>query len=463
MLLIPGSKKAQGTPLPKLQLSIIMLIQICEPLASQSISPYINQLVSELEITGGDEKKQSLFFLAEALTVLQWSRASDRIGRKPILLIGLFGVGISILCFGLSRTFWTLVVSRCLCGLLNGNLGVMKSVMGDLTDRTNRAEGFAYLPSPLIGGSLARPNDHFPILFSGTFWKNGSLEESVASGFRRRWRHRASKRGKSTYKLDGPLPLRKLLIFPVVISVSNYVALAFLDITLLSLLPLFLAMPIEFGGLGLSPPKIGVIMSAYGLASGLLQVFLFARLVRHFGEKRVFINGMISCLPVFGLFPIMSMIAQRSGLTFVIWILVGCVLALGALLDTSYGAIFMLVTASAPKSSRGTVNGLSQTSVALARAIGPAMSTSLFSLSVQHHLLGGYMVYLVYFLLSILALYWRHACRTREKMELAHGMYRNGRWLLLEIQMLPTDTTGTTAQRWITWNPLYFFSGTSGM
>ncbi|KAJ7812405.1 major facilitator superfamily transporter [Mycena olivaceomarginata] len=362
------------TPLPKLQLSVILLIQTAEPLASQSIYPYINQ-VSSLIFTGGDEKKvgyyacQSLFFLTQATTVLQWSRASDRLGRKPILLIGLFGATSSIICFGLSRTFWALVASRCLCGLLSANTGVMKTAMGDLTDRTNRAEGFAYLPivwaigaslGPFIGGSLARPHDRFPELFSGKFWQDfpyflpclvtGSvvlLSFFVVFFF---------------FKEARPLPLRELFIFPVIISISNYVTLAFLNTTLAALLPL------------------------------------------RFGERRVFINGLMTCLPVFTLFPIMSMIARRSGLSIIVWVLVGCVLGLGALMDTSFGAVFMFVTAAAPKSSRGTVNGLSQTSVAIARAIGPAMSTSLFSFSVQHNLLGGYLVYLVLFVLSGFAL-----------------------------------------------------------
>ncbi|KAJ7116527.1 major facilitator superfamily domain-containing protein, partial [Mycena epipterygia] len=445
-LLLRPAKKAR-TPLPKLQLSVIMLIQICEPLASQSIYPYINQLVSELDITGGDEKKvgyyagliESLFFLTEAMTVFQWSRASDHIGRKPILMIGLFGTAASILCFGLSRTFWALVVSRCLCGLLNGNIGVMKSAMGDLTDRTNRAEGYAYLPivwatgaslGPLIGGSLARPHDRWPELFSGAFWKEypyflpclatGSFvflscfvvlalfKETVP---RKNRKPRVLAEGgdvdiisDTPPKRNGPLPLRELFIFPVIISISNYVALGFLNTTLGALLPLFLAMPIEIGGLGLPPAKIGLILSAYGVATGSFQVIFFARFVRRFGERRVFINGMITCLPVFALFPIMSIIAQRYGLSLVIWALVGCVLALGALMDTAFGAIFMFVTASVPKSSRGTANGLSQTSVAIARAIGPAMSTSLFSLSVQHNLLGGYFVYAVFFVLSSFAL-----------------------------------------------------------
>ncbi|KAJ7039692.1 major facilitator superfamily transporter [Mycena alexandri] len=450
-LLLRPERKPR-TPLPKLQLSIIMLVQICEPLASQSIYPYINQLISELDITGGDEKKvgyyaglQSLFFVTQSVTVLQWSRASDHIGRKPILMIGLFGSALSILCFGLSRKFATLVISRCLCGLLNGNVGVMKSAMGDLTDRSNRAEGFAYLPivwaigasvGPLIGGSLARPRDRFPDIFTGRFWLDfpyllpclvvGSFvllscfivfllfKESVPSR-NRKPQVSADEAGNDVRpvndllpgiipKPSGPRPLRELLIFPVVISVSNYVALGFLNTTLGALLPLFLAMPIEIGGLGLPPPKIGLIISAYGLATGLFQALLFARFVRRFGERRVFINGMITCLPVFTLFPIINLIARHYGLSFVVYGLVGCVLALGALMDTAFGAIFIFVTAAAPTSSRGSVNGLSQTSVSVARAIGPAMSTSLFSLSAQHNLLGGYMVYLVFFVISGLAL-----------------------------------------------------------
>ena len=62
------------TPLPKLQIAIVLLLQVCEPITSQSIFPYINQvrshdcgkilmliscrqLISELDVTGGDERK----------------------------------------------------------------------------------------------------------------------------------------------------------------------------------------------------------------------------------------------------------------------------------------------------------------------------------------------------------------------------------------------------------------------
>ncbi|KAJ7433729.1 major facilitator superfamily domain-containing protein [Mycena latifolia] len=373
--LLPRPQPKRPTPIPKLQLAIIMLVQICEPLTSQSIYPYINQLVSELDITGGDERK------------------------RP---------------------------------------GVMKSALGDLLDPSNRARGFAYIPlvwatgaslGPLIGGSLSRPQERFPKTFTGKFWADFPyFLPCLATGgfvffsflvvvllFKETVPRKTNKHGKRPESHDaesaeissksaGPLPLRQLFTFPIIISVTNYVALAFLNIALAALLPLFLAMPIEIGGLGLPPQTIGLILATYGCTTGLFQVSFFSALVRRFGEKRVFIFGLATCLPIFALFPTMSLIAQKSGLSLGIWILVGCVLVLGAMMDSSFGAIFMYIMASAPTSSRGTVNGLSQTTASLSRAIGPALSTSLFSLSVEWNILGGYAVYAFFFVLSALAL-----------------------------------------------------------
>lgn len=90
--------------------------------------------------------QQSLFFATEAITVLHWSRFSDRIGRKPVVMIGLFGLSMSMICFGLSRTFWTLVLSRSFNGALNGNVGVLKSMLGEMTDPTNIAQAYSFIP-----------------------------------------------------------------------------------------------------------------------------------------------------------------------------------------------------------------------------------------------------------------------------------------------------------------------------
>ncbi|KAF7375261.1 Efflux pump azaL [Mycena sanguinolenta] len=438
----------RATPLPKLQLAIIMLVQISEPLLSSSIFPYINELVSRLDITGGDKRKvgyyaglESLFFITEAMTVLQWSRISDRKGRKPILLIGLFGSAVSMICFGLSRTFWALVISRCITGLLNGNTGVMKSALGDLTDSSNRANAFKFVPliwatgaslGPFIGGTLSTPQDRFPALFPEKFWaefpyflpcmvvssfvlvsftavllffKETAPTKIAMKGHDRFLKVRDPEHASDSKARCGPLPLKALLgLQPVIISVSNYVALAFLNIVISALLPLFLAMPIEIGGLGLPPKTIGLILATYGAITGLFQVSFFSLLVRRFGERKIFLAGLAMSLPIFALFPAISLTAKASDISLTVWILVGCVLALGAMMDSSFGCIFMYITASAPSSSRGTVNGISQTTASISRAIGPALSTSLFSFSVEHNIFGGYAVYAFFFVLSAFAL-----------------------------------------------------------
>jgi MFS family permease len=69
------------------------------------------------------------------------------------------------------------------------------------------------------------------------------------------------------------------------------------------------------------------------------------------------------------------------------------------------GTIFMFITTSAPnKRSLGATNGLSQMAVSFARAIGPALATSLFSFSVENNIFGGFGVYIIFVVLSVLAL-----------------------------------------------------------
>lgn len=117
MPLVPPPRKPT-TPLPQFQTGILMMFELVETTALMSIYPYINQLIREFDITGGDDAAvgyyvgliDSLLYLAQALTVLSWSRLSDRIGRRPVLLMGLTGACISMICFGLSTTFWSLVI-----------------------------------------------------------------------------------------------------------------------------------------------------------------------------------------------------------------------------------------------------------------------------------------------------------------------------------------------------------------
>lgn len=69
---------------------------------------------------------------------IPWGLLSDRVGRRPVILGGLAGTCVSLLLFGLSTSLPWAIVTRCMCGLLSGNVGVIKSAMTELTDASNR-------------------------------------------------------------------------------------------------------------------------------------------------------------------------------------------------------------------------------------------------------------------------------------------------------------------------------------
>ncbi|KAI0767188.1 MFS general substrate transporter [Fomes fomentarius] len=427
-----ASKERKPTPLPKGQIGILMLLHLAEPITSHCIYPFINQLISELDVTGGDEKKvgyyagliESIFYATEAMFVFQWSRLSDYIGRKPVILIGFAGLCISMTCFGLSRTFWALVVSRSLVGMLNGNTGVMKSMIGDMTDSTNIAQAFAYVPvswamgttiGPLMGGQLPKPHNRWPTAFSHPFWIKYPyfLPCAVASAFsalsfviaalflketlpRRRTTNSPACDEIPPSTEDSPPPLRTVLTKPVLISIANYGMLAISDIAFFALVPLFFATPIALGGLGLPPATIGFILGALGIIDGVLQALLFARAVRRWGPKQVYQAGMLMFIPMYALFPVMSIYAKVHGVTPAVWVLVFVQMVLLVIMDLAYGAIFIFVSSSAPDSRcLGAVNGVAQFVASVTRAIGPGVSTSLFATSLERNWLGGYAVYLI--------------------------------------------------------------------
>ncbi|KAF9480005.1 major facilitator superfamily multidrug-resistance, DHA1 sub-family [Pholiota conissans] len=465
-LLEHGKQKA--TPLPWFQFSIVLFLQLAEPLTSQVIYPFAPQLIRDLGITNGDESKvgyyvglmQSLFFLTQACTVLHWSRLSDKVGRKPVILLGLAGLSVSMYCFGLSKTFWGLVLSRSLNGALNGNIGVIKSMMAEMTDATNISKAYAYMPiawstggtlGPIIGGSLARPAERFPSLFGNNeFLKEYPyflpcavpatfsllawlvtflfLKETVQSptpisvvlGLKKEKdtqdddddslpeTTQVGSSVKSQVMVDvqevpddeKPLPLRSLLTFRVVIAAGNYASLSLVDISFRAIQPLFLSTPIEMGGLGLPPPTIGHLLSIFGILNGLFQAFFFAQINDHYGSKKVFIAGIASALPVFATFPLINYLARAQGYSTLVWAVVLFQIVISIAISLSYGAIFIFISNASPnRASLGATNGLSQMSVSIMRAIGPAAANSLFSISIAKGYMGGYLVY--YVLLSV--------------------------------------------------------------
>lgn len=71
-----------------------------------------------------------------------WGSLSDRIGRKPIVLLGLGGVAVSCIMFGLAKSYWVALLARLIGGMLNGNVSVMQTMLAEMIKRPEHEREF---------------------------------------------------------------------------------------------------------------------------------------------------------------------------------------------------------------------------------------------------------------------------------------------------------------------------------
>ncbi|KAH6909204.1 major facilitator superfamily domain-containing protein [Coprinopsis sp. MPI-PUGE-AT-0042] len=445
------------TPLPKFQIFTVFLVQFSEPITATVIYPFINQLIRETGVTGGDEAKtgESVFFIAEAMTVFLWGMASDSFGRKPILLLGPLGLAFAMLGFGLSTTFWPLVFWRCLQGFFNGNIGVSKSVIAELTDKTNIGDAYALVPlmwntgltfGPIIGGLLSHPAESWPdtlgrlallkaypyllpctvasfIALLSFSISAVALKETLPSAKETPLIARLARAFRVKTKVSevtqpllpdtclaeyGSIQNRTssqpakpkvadLFVPEFLIILLNFGLFAFTEIARVALVPLFFSTPIDYGGLGLQPYQIGVIMSAFGLINGISSAICVGPAVRRYGPKKVFRFSIPFWLICFAGFPVANTLARQAG--YVDWKVI-CVIVVQYIsqlfFSPCYATMNILIVRTCTKWGLvGAGNGLGQTVSCMARSFGPVVASSLFAISVERNLARGNLVYLV--------------------------------------------------------------------
>ncbi|KFA60228.1 hypothetical protein S40285_07729 [Stachybotrys chlorohalonatus IBT 40285] len=166
---------------PTLQLFLLAIVRLAEPIALTSIFPYAWALIKRFEV--GDDQDASFyagllissFSLAEAVMGMYWGGLSDRIGRKPVLMIGCVGTMLSMVVVGFASNIWIALAGRAFGGLLNGNVGVIQTMVGELvTKPEHEPRAFSVMPfvwsvgtiiGPCIGGTFADPHVSWPTLF----------------------------------------------------------------------------------------------------------------------------------------------------------------------------------------------------------------------------------------------------------------------------------------------------------
>ncbi len=92
-------------------------------------------------------------------------RLSDRFGRRPVLLLSVFGTFLGFLLLGFANALWMLFVSRIIDGITGGNLSVAQAYISDVTDEKSRSKGLGmigaafglgFIIGPVTGGLLSQ-------------------------------------------------------------------------------------------------------------------------------------------------------------------------------------------------------------------------------------------------------------------------------------------------------------------
>jgi len=201
---------------------------------------------------------------------------------------------------------------------------------------------------------------------------------------------------------EGPVPLKHLLNLKVLIPVTTYAYLCTLEAASSAIQPLFLAMPVDIGGLGLPPRDVGYILGAYGFADSIFQIVMLGRLVRRFGVKAVFLAAISAFIPIYALSPVMNLIVRRNGFSYLVWVVLGCQLSACLVMELGFGCMYIYLTAASPNTrSLGATYGIALTLESIGRILIPAMASSLLAFSIQHHVLWGYAAYFVLMLFTI--------------------------------------------------------------
>lgn len=108
-------------------------------------------------------------------------------------------------------------------------------------------------------------------------------------------------------------PLAELFVPAFTWKLVNFGCFAFVDMAVFALIPLVYSTPIEYGGLGMDPFTIGLIMGSFAMANGILSALCLGSLLRRWDPKVIFQHGILSLFVSFAAFPIQDAFARRAG------------------------------------------------------------------------------------------------------------------------------------------------------
>ncbi|KAL7714253.1 Transporter [Entamoeba marina] len=408
----------KGFPISKL--IPLLLLQICESFTNNSITTYASFLVLDFGVVDNKDEAgyysgllNSCFFLSQFISSFFLGVLSDNIGRKPVMLLGSIGSAISTLLFGFSFNFPWAVVTRSINGLVNGNIGVIKTLMGELSTKENRSEVFGLIGltngvgiviGAMIGGFLARPSIQYPSIFGDikffqTFpYLLPNLVCSIitvigvilAIIYLQETQHHEKKENifeevKVVLKdvVARTVQMVKFLFskeYAGIVGAAMYAVIGMGSGMILTCIPLFVMASYSVGGLEFETDQIGIlnIASAFGVI--VAQLFIFKPTVRFF--KLLWTNriGSILNIIIYASVPLVGYLQPLGDVAMWIGIL-SISFALQIPNQYCFSSVMAIIANSVESNTLGALNGLAQSLVSILRFFAPLAASPLVAWS----------------------------------------------------------------------------------
>ncbi|KAL2143519.1 hypothetical protein VTI28DRAFT_10375 [Corynascus sepedonium] len=175
-----SNKMRKGPKLPAQQLAILAIARFAEPLALTSVFPYLPEMIASFGVEKNEVARWAgftgaIFSIAQSCTAVAWGRASDKFGRKPVILIGLASTMACFLLWGMSTSLPMAITIRAVMGGGNGNVGIIRTMVAEMVpEKELQPKAFSLMPlvwsigsvfGPAFGGFFARPAEQYPDLF----------------------------------------------------------------------------------------------------------------------------------------------------------------------------------------------------------------------------------------------------------------------------------------------------------
>jgi DHA1 family tetracycline resistance protein-like MFS transporter len=366
-------------PLRRAAFGFVFITVLLDMLALGIIIPVLPKLV--LEFVGGDAAKSAdwlgIFGTAWALMQFLFSpihgALSDRFGRRPMILLSNFGLGLDCILMALAPTLTWLFVGRVISGITAASLATSYAYVADVAEPDRRAGlfgllgvafGAGFVLGPALGGIAGSVDPRLPFWIAAALsLLNGMyglliLPESLPP----------EKRAPFKWRLANP-------VGSLVLWRSHPQLLALAVVTFLEQLA-HASLP-NMGVLYMmyryawAEHAVGLVMALVGLCSMVVQGVLIAPAVKHLGESRAMIVGL-----TFGVLGFATFGLAATGF----WFLAG--IPLLALWGIGNAATMGLMSRRVDASEQGQLQGANASLMGIASLIGPAIFTQSFAWSI---------------------------------------------------------------------------------